>query len=172
MKASKLVPLCECHSETMLWSKNSKLAAGGTWRCGVKNRENCRRWYAANREKQIQSVTRWIANNPDKRREHQRNWRVNNPETAKRSVRRAYLKAEYGMTLEQYDEMLSHQDGVCAVCKSQCVVGIRLAVDHDHATGRIRGLLCVKCNRGIGSFDDDPERLIAASRYLDVAVPS
>lgn len=82
------------------------------------------------------------------------------------------LKHKHGLTLEQYDEMLEKQNGVCALChtsekgKNRWGGFRRLAVDHDHKTGEIRGLLCQNCNMGIGYFDDDPAILAEAIRYL------
>lgn len=73
--------------------------------------------------------------------------------------------------MEQYDEMLKAQDNVCAICGSEetyvryGVVG-KLAIDHDHETGQVRGLLCSRCNSGIGLLGDDPERAQAAVDYL------
>lgn len=66
-----------------------------------------------------------------------------------------------------YDALLLFQDGVCAICRKKDSFGQRLAVDHDHSTDLIRGLLCRKCNTGIGQFDDDPSRLIVAADYLE-----
>jgi len=84
--------------------------------------------------------------------------------------RRSLLKSRYGITTEQYDSMLLAQNGACAVCKTNTAGGrgteSRLAVDHDHATGRVRGLLCSMCNQGIGMFKDDPSLLTKAIEYL------
>jgi len=67
--------------------------------------------------------------------------------------------------------MFSAQDGLCAICADPpnpngIKAGSRLHVDHCHATGRVRALLCNSCNRGIGYFRDDPARLRAALAYL------
>ena len=70
------------------------------------------------------------------------------------------------ITASQYQEMLLSQNGVCAVCGSPGK-GRRLAVDHCHKTGIIRGLLCSSCNLGIGYFGDDPDRLRQAIKYLE-----
>lgn len=77
----------------------------------------------------------------------------------------------YGITNEQYGEMLSAQNGTCKICKKPETLrdrrGIRsLAVDHDHCTGMVRGLLCARCNRGVGSFRDEPTLLESAALYL------
>jgi len=77
--------------------------------------------------------------------------------------------AKYGITAEQYEEMNRLQGGRCLIC-GQAERGTRrgipktLAVDHDHDTGEIRGLLCSKCNTAIGLLDDDPKRASAPSR--------
>lgn len=69
------------------------------------------------------------------------------------------------MSPEEYRDMFERQEGFCAIC--QHPQGERaLAVDHNHETNQIRGLLCDRCNRGIGYFRDDPELLIEASIYL------
>src|SRR5438445_9289465 len=65
------------------------------------------------------------------------------------------------LSKEEYDAMSEYQRGVCAICGKEPTDGERLAVDHDHATGRVRGLLCRGCNTGLGHFTDDPSRLRA-----------
>lgn len=80
--------------------------------------------------------------------------------------RKNNLKQMFGMSIEEYDEKLNKQDGVCKICGLECVSGKRLAVDHDHETGKIRDLLCSNCNGGLGKFQDNPELLIKAADYL------
>jgi hypothetical protein len=63
--------------------------------------------------------------------------------------------------------MLVSQEGVCLLCGSPPRPPYSLHVDHDHATGRIRGLLCFTCNNALGDFADDPDRLRAAARYVE-----
>lgn len=94
---------------------------------------------------------------------------ANKRPTAKAVKRRTVLKTQYGMTPERYDAMLEAQGGVCAICGSAEIRGYgkRLAIDHCHDSKRVRGILCGKCNRGIGCFDHDPERLAAAVAYLN-----
>ena len=76
------------------------------------------------------------------------------------------LKRMFDMSLEQYDLKLQAQNGVCAICGSLCKSGKRLAVDHNHTTGKIRDLLCGNCNGGLGKFLDNPELLLKAADYL------
>ncbi len=73
----------------------------------------------------------------------------------------------HGITLKDYDKMLRRQGGGCQICRTKIPGGKgRFHVDHNHATGEIRGLLCVNCNHGLGHFKDDIEILAAAIKYL------
>lgn len=77
------------------------------------------------------------------------------------------LRFKFGITLADYEAMSEAQGGVCAICKKPPQKHRRhLDVDHDHKTGRVRGLLCSPCNRAIGYFRDDPELMRAAAAYL------
>jgi len=67
---------------------------------------------------------------------------------------------------EWYFKMLTKQGGVCAICKNKSRDGNFLHFDHDHVTGKWRGLLCDNCNRTLGMMGDDSDRLLAAARYL------
>lgn len=98
-----------------------------------------------------------------------RRWRERNPERAKSTARRNGLLRRRGITVAQYDEMLQRQDSACAICgcsEAESTKGV-LEVDHDHESGRIRGLLCGRCNLSIGKFDDDVALLRSAIRYLE-----
>lgn len=77
-------------------------------------------------------------------------------------------RALYGMAKGDYERMYAEQDGRCAICRRKCRRGGEtLCVDHDHKTGAIRGLLCNDCNRSLGGFGDDPERLRSAANYVE-----
>lgn len=77
------------------------------------------------------------------------------------------LRRTFGITLEEYLKIHDEQGGCCAICnKSVSENGKALAVDHCHSTGKIRGLLCDLCNRGLGMFRDNPDSLITAIQYL------
>jgi hypothetical protein len=81
--------------------------------------------------------------------------------------RKKRFKVVYGISLEDYDVMLEQQNGACAICGRK--PNERLAVDHCHATGTVRGLLCAKCNSGLAFYQDNPERLLAAIAYLEAS---
>jgi len=82
---------------------------------------------------------------------------------------RSRLKTFYGITPADYAAMLARQNGVCGICRRPPVER-RLAVDHCNATGLIRGLLCNRCNLGLGHFDHGPAQLRAASDYVHAAL--
>jgi hypothetical protein len=93
--------------------------------------------------------------------------RASDPATAeaRQSATRARRLRQYGFTVEEYEDLLASQQGVCAICGGP--PGARsLHVDHDHQTGENRGLLCHNCNIGLGNFRDDPDLLLAAAAYL------
>lgn len=94
------------------------------------------------------------------------------PDVARERARESNLRQKYGIGIEDYASLLSGQAGVCLICSeppdSEAADPRRraLCVDHDHLTGRIRGLLCWKCNVGLGSFRDSEEILAKAIEYL------
>lgn len=101
-----------------------------------------------------------------------REWRKNNPEKVleyrEKYDRNRHLVVTFGITKKQYDEMLNLQNNCCKICgKNKSNFKTRLAVDHCHSTSKIRGLLCINCNRGLGAFNDDKKMLILAIKYLE-----
>lgn len=104
--------------------------------------------------------------------EGRRDYQVLHRRTFRASYRNRQLLKAFGITLAKYEEMLAAQSGVCAVCRRpETSIGrngtvLPLAVDHCHNSSQVRGLLCVNCNQGIGSFRDDPEILRKAIEYL------
>jgi hypothetical protein len=87
----------------------------------------------------------------------------------RKEARNKKLIKKFGITSFEYDELLKIQKGVCAICGSDKAGGRwkRFPVDHDHTTGRVRGLLCTRCNRCLGLFKDDINILKAALTYLE-----
>lgn len=76
------------------------------------------------------------------------------------------LRSNYGITLEEYKRILKQQRGTCAICKFPPLGRNSLAVDHDHRTGLVRGLLCMRCNRALGKWQDDDDKVRAAAVYV------
>ena len=109
---------------------------------------------------------------PERKKEiadYNRRWKAENRDKVTVHQRRTTLKCMYGMTLEQYEEMNRAQGGRCQTCgrvpEGDKARG-RLHVDHCHGTGKIRGLLCYRCNLAIGHMLDDPELALKIASYL------
>lgn len=89
------------------------------------------------------------------------------PERMKAKKRSAWLAQlrKYGISESDYEQMHSDQMGLCLICQKP-ELDIKLAVDHDHETGKVRGLLCKRCNMAIGLLGDDPQIVTRAALYL------
>lgn len=103
------------------------------------------------------------------------NWRAANRDRNIEARRRSYLWWAYGLELEDYDKLSVAQGHVCAICKNPEQGRGKegnlkyLAVDHCHATGVIRGLLCERCNHALGNFNDNVANIRVAVTYLECA---
>jgi len=121
----------------------------------------------------------WALVNKEKMREYQRRYREKNKEKTNEAVRKSrkkhpnteiegHLKRTYGLSLVAYRSLVENQNGKCAICRGPPNGRVlKLVVDHNHETGKIRELLCDACNRALGFFKDDPSRLRAAAFYLE-----
>lgn len=97
----------------------------------------------------------------------QKEYKIKNPDKAALRSRKGFLKYFYGMTIEQYEQLLEAQGNKCAICRVHALAFEKsLHVDHCHKTGKIRGLLCNNCNFLIGKAHDEIRILNAAIRYL------
>lgn len=108
----------------------------------------------------------------ENRKEYMREWHCKSRLANADYYMDSDLRKKYGITLEWYREQLSKQSNVCAICKQPEKAVIRgkvisMPVDHCHKTGKPRGLLCTKCNRGLGLFSDNVDVLKAAIQYLN-----
>jgi len=109
-------------------------------------------WYQKNKERRLKEVAEYVKANPDK-------------------VEKWLLKfrcKKYGLTVQQYLDLKIKQNNLCAICQQpnkseRC----DFHIDHDHRTGKVRGLVCNNCNRGLGYFADNPIVLRLAASYLE-----
>jgi hypothetical protein len=166
-----------------LANKDSVRLASARWREANKDHLNSDEYRARQREYH----RKWRAINREKLRERQREYERNNPEIIKRNRDRhketekfaatrfrLHIARKFSLTVEQYNEILASQGGVCKICRKQCdrrrngltKALAPLCVDHDHKTGAVRGLLCSKCNSALGLVNDDVETLRRAIDYL------
>src|SRR5271157_5937427 len=185
IEATKKCTLCEVEKSLEEFYRQSKCPDGRRPECKECNAKNRSRWSrpksgyelaeekSCPRCKQVKTAERFYKNAC--RRDHLSIYckectkivRLNT--YSKEKQRDAALKCTFGITRDDYNVMLAEQSGGCAICGTTTPGNSKVfnfSVDHDHETDEIRGLLCEKCNRGLGHFDDDPERLEAAARYL------
>jgi len=114
-------------------------------------------------------------------REKKREWRAENPEKVKKQNkksnskrtteqhRKSDLRKKYGMTLEDFETMIAKQGHLCAICSTDLseLNTKNVHIDHCHTNGHVRGILCRKCNVGLGFFMDNKENLRSAIEYLE-----
>lgn len=143
----------------------------------TKQRERNAAHYQANKDKHQAKTRAWQAANPERNAELQRAYRERHKDklTAKkaawneRNLPRVQAQARerklkgYGLTPAEFDAMLATQGGACLICALPMKQPV---VDHDHATGAVRGLLCRKCNSALGLFSDCLDTLARAAAYL------
>lgn len=158
--------------------------------------ENKKRWYLEHPEKVKEMILRGQIKNKEKIKESKRKYHIKNREKLNKKTKKHYMEhredyikksvawankhpeqsrenwfrskllKRYNLTDNQYKEMLDGQGGICSICGKTNENGKKLCIDHDHKTNEIRGLLCGKCNSALGLFNDDPDLLRAAERYL------
>lgn len=140
------------------------------------NREKCREYqrkYRKNNLLKVRASSRsYEIRNPHKKAA----WIENNKDRVLRTKKRFYQKNKskwvaqnlkiYGLTVIQFSQMLEQQNGLCAICRNGSNHK-KLQVDHDHATGKVRALLCNSCNTALGLAKDDINRLKSFIQYLE-----
>jgi hypothetical protein len=147
----------DAHKEELRERHRLRMLTDPAYREAVRAKR--RRYRAAHKEELAERRRLKRLTDPEyreKQLERERVWR-----------RRTYFREVYRISLADYDAMLALQHGACAICKR--TPGKRLAVDHCHTTGKVRGLLCAKCNSGLAFFQDNPRYLAAATAYLQAS---
>lgn len=141
-----------------------------------KKKEYHKQWYKANKhkipartenEKEERNRKRRerYANDKDYRERTKAKVRAYNKRNPRQKINNR-LQNSYGITLEEFEQLLIDQNNCCAICGTEHKKEQSLHVDHNHNTGEVRGLLCHNCNFGIGHFQDDFNLLIKASEYI------
>lgn len=132
-----------------------------------KNREANRKSYEKHKAKRLLRTKEYYLKNRNKYLEWNKQWAETHKDQHKKSSRKCNLKRDYDLTVAQYDFMLKSQDGKCAICGA----AVKLCVDHDHNDKFVRGILCRRCNSGLGFFRDSTTYLAEAIRYLEKSYP-
>jgi len=165
-KCKKLLPL-DC------FTKDIYQKSGLRPSCKECRKQKGQKYYLENKEKINRRQKKYRTANKDKERLRGKIWYRENSDRKKgysskyfeEVKRNCDYKRKFNITLDDYDKMFKEQDGVCGICGLPQIMR-RLAVDHDHKTGKIRGLLCSGCNTSIGRLQDNPERLVKMMQYL------
>ena len=127
------------------------------------NRKN---WYHKNKESEKAKIKKWRHDNAAYLKEHHSAYvKRNHVRYAKYRWLRV-LREQYGMTEQNYEEMYRYQNGVCAICSKPNLNGTKLHVDHDHATNKVRSLLCQHCNMVLGHSKESVDVLLSAADYI------
>lgn len=153
---------CNCNETKTIdkFGKDKSIKSGYTYDCKDCRNAKSRKWSKQNKEKR--------KHNNDRNKEKRKN--THNTLTGHQRWRNHHLTSNYNITNDDYNKLLESQNGVCGICgKTESEVSKRntyLCVDHDHDTNKVRGLLCSKCNRGIGLLQDDINILKKGIEYL------
>jgi hypothetical protein len=147
----------ECHP-------TRKIAARGM--CGACYDRYLRETNPQYKERQRANSRKWREQNSEKCKayERRRRERLSKDPEYKKTRRDQMLRSKYGITSEDYEAMLAKQNNGCAIC-GRAPGKFKLHVDHDHATGRVRGILCHQCNWYLGTIDANPEILQRIEEY-------
>lgn len=159
----KICPVCKITKSLKEFGKLKKAKSGINYVCRkcvtsrlkeyrkryrVRSNRNQRLWREKNKE-------RWKV---IKRREYQKN---------KQRYKNTHLKTLYNISILEYEDLLKKQNYACKICKlNESTLSRKLAVDHNHKTGKIRGLLCSNCNSAIGKLQDDSTLIQTAAKYV------
>ena len=121
-------------------------------------------YYEKNKEREHIRNATYYSRNKEKCLQYQKNI---DKKLVLLRAKKSRLKIQYGITLEDYNKMYNKQEGKCAICKiPNEELKKDLFVDHDHVTGKFRGLLCMHCNHGVGKFKDNIEIVRNLLNYL------
>ena len=198
MEQLSLIPVCEKHGIEKVWVNDRSKRNGGFYRCrechrvsdtassrrqredpvkaAEANAYNRQHYHSQPAEKRAQKHRRGNevrkarrAVEPEfaaKLRQQGQEWFAANPTRQRNSK----LKSTYGITMAEFDRLLASQGGRCAVCRTDDPGGRgHFHVDHCHQTGAVRGILCHRCNTGIGLLGDNLGSLLAAVEYLSAS---
>lgn len=114
------------------------------------------------RRRTREAKAKWVKENPELNRVQKHEWYVKN----KDNVHSYLIFRNFGLTKEKYNALLVSQNGVCAICKKPNTKERRLAVDHNHETNVVRGLLCHNCNLAVGNLKDSVYNAEQLLEYL------
>lgn len=153
----KICTSCKESKNLKEFNRDRKRKDGLSIYCRLCGSVKAKAWVAANKEKHKAACAKWYANNKEAR---YRTWTKH------------HYKKNYGISYEDFVELLNKQKGLCAICSDVLVLmgdksNTKAVMDHCHTTGKIRQVLCSRCNWGLGKFKDSAKLLRLAAAYLE-----
>lgn len=145
-------PGCNQNKSSSEFHKDSSRTRGFQTYCKLCHKERAADWWSKKGKESYQ-----------KHKQYQQEWRKKNPERYAKRQWRYHIKRKYGMSEAEFQARVSSQECKCACCGDVA----ELVVDHCHTANKVRDLLCQPCNKGLGCFSDNPDRLRAAIKYLE-----
>jgi len=141
------------------------------------NKERQKTWYNKNKDKvkirdkvyyklNREKILKYAKDYREKNRLKAKEWHKNYYKTNKDNLVSANMKYKYGISLEDFSKMISDQGNKCAICLKEMIGHKNRVVDHDHKNGKVRSLLCGRCNLGLGKFCDNADTLKSAADYV------
>ena len=137
------------------------------------NTEYMRKWRAQNKEKnaeyQKEYYKEYRKKHAEKLANQNKKWREANKEQDALVMLKARLKRKYNLSIEEYNTLIESQNNSCKICGTHATNNIKgkLYIDHCHTTGKVRGLLCMKCNSALGLLNDNKELVQNLLDYLN-----
>jgi hypothetical protein len=170
---TKLCVTCVQHKPTSCFHKAKKEKDGLQYNCIECSKKYHAKRYIEQKDKLKAQLKKYKIENKEKLEIASLLWKKNNPDKVKKYQRATNLRKNFGISLDEYEQMLMAQNNLCAICEKpetfihhQTKEPARLAVDHCHATGKVRKLLCKSCNTALGLFKDDVNAIANAVQYL------
>ena len=124
--------------------------------------QNCNKTYTLG----VESTLHKYCSTECRRQWHYRKWKSNGGNRCPRKQKGYWLKNKYGITLDEYEDLLTVQNNKCAICGTPEPTGYNWHVDHCHKTGSVRGILCSKCNQALGLVNENIEILKSMEKYI------
>ena len=144
--------------------KSKRLSQGRRAWCKVCERDQHKEWVELNPEKIAAIDKKYNETHPGVQNAKHKEWMKQHPEV----VNAKRLKKRYGLSMDQYRSLFVAQNDSCAICKRNKTINeLGLHVDHNHNSGKVRGLLCPSCNQALGLLQDNPELCRLAAIYIE-----
>ena len=170
---TKLCFSCVQYKPTSCFHKAKKEKDGFQYNCIDCSKKYHAKRYVEQKDKLQVQLKKYKEENKEKLEVASLLWKKNNPDKVKQYQRTSNLRKNFGLSMDEYEQMLAKQNNLCAICEKpetfihhQTKETARLAVDHCHKTNKVRKLLCKSCNTALGLFKDDIGVMENAVKYL------